>query len=322
MGIDTKTYIALSVVMFLEYAVWGAWAPVLAARLLGPLKMTGKQTGWIYATLPIACIISPLVAGWLADQYFDMKWILIVAHLVGAVLLFVAAKQSRFAPLLVVMFLYSLCFAATMPLVNAVLFRETSDGAVTTKVFIWAPVAWALVGWALTGWRVTRKSQGDGSDCLYFAAALSVLMALGCFLLDDQATAGHRKNPGGGSLRHARTDELPVVHSHQHGDRRFDAVLFPRLGTVHAGHGGFEPPCSGRPWHWPKLRRRPRRGSCLKHLTDDAGYKWTLTIGAACWLLLYAIYVLGTTARADYRVSAVAWPGVCVLHHCRTDVCE
>ncbi len=97
MGIDTKTYIALSVVMFLEYAVWGAWAPVLAARLLGPLKMTGKQTGWIYATLPIACIISPLVAGWLADQYVDMKWILIVAHLLGAVLLFVAAKQSRFA---------------------------------------------------------------------------------------------------------------------------------------------------------------------------------------------------------------------------------
>jgi len=31
--IDTKTYIALSVVMFLEYAVWGAWAPVLAAAV-------------------------------------------------------------------------------------------------------------------------------------------------------------------------------------------------------------------------------------------------------------------------------------------------
>ena len=80
MGIESKTYIALSVVMFLEYAVWGAWAPVLAARLLGPLKMTGKQTGWIYATLPIACIVSPLVAGWLGDQYVSIRWILIAAH--------------------------------------------------------------------------------------------------------------------------------------------------------------------------------------------------------------------------------------------------
>ena len=73
MGIENETYIALSIVMFLEFAVWGAWAPVLAARLLGPLKMTGKQTGWIYATLPIACIISPLVAGWLGDQYVEQS---------------------------------------------------------------------------------------------------------------------------------------------------------------------------------------------------------------------------------------------------------
>ena len=100
MNLDNQTYIALSVAMFFQFAVWGAWAPVLAARLLGPLKMTGKQTGWIYATLPIACIISPLVAGWLADMYIDMKWILIVCHFVGAVLLFVAAKQQKFAPLL------------------------------------------------------------------------------------------------------------------------------------------------------------------------------------------------------------------------------
>ena len=64
---EPKTYIALSAVMFLEYAIWGAWAPVLAARLLGPMKLSGKQTGWVYATLPIACIFMPLLAGWVAD---------------------------------------------------------------------------------------------------------------------------------------------------------------------------------------------------------------------------------------------------------------
>ena len=58
----------------------GAWAPVLAARLLGPLKMSGKQTGWVYTTLPLACIVSPLVAGQLADRYFDLKWLLAAAQ--------------------------------------------------------------------------------------------------------------------------------------------------------------------------------------------------------------------------------------------------
>ena len=104
MGIDTKTYIALSMVMFLEYAIWGAWAPVLAARLLGPLKMTGTQTGWIYATLPIACIFAPFAAGWAADQFVNAEWVLIGAHAVGAVLLFVAAQQRHFKPLMVIMF--------------------------------------------------------------------------------------------------------------------------------------------------------------------------------------------------------------------------
>ncbi len=64
---DVLLYIKLSAVMALEYAVWGAWMPVLAARLLGPLKFSGKQTGWIYATLPLACIVSPLISGQLAD---------------------------------------------------------------------------------------------------------------------------------------------------------------------------------------------------------------------------------------------------------------
>jgi MFS family permease len=70
---EWKLYFALSFVMFMEYAVWAAWMPVLAARLLGPLKMTGKQTGWIYATFPLACIFMPLVSGQLADKYVNTE---------------------------------------------------------------------------------------------------------------------------------------------------------------------------------------------------------------------------------------------------------
>jgi nucleoside transporter len=290
--IDTKTYIALSVVMFLEYAVWGAWAPVLAARLLGPLKMTGKQTGWIYATLPIACIVSPLVAGWIADQYWDMKWILIVCHLVGALLLFVAAQQNRFAPLLVVMFLYSLCYAATLPLVNAVLFRETSDGAVTSKVFLWAPVAWALVGWGLTGWRMSRKTQGDGRDCLYLAAALSVLMVAGCFLLGEKPLAA--------------TGKIPVLEALGMLSQ-MNFLVFILISLVVAGLMQFyflgsaqfmqDMGVSSRvvpaSMALAQIAQAAATWYLLQRLTGEAGYKWTLTIGAGCWFLLYAIYVLG-----------------------------
>ena len=70
---EWKLYFALSFAMFMEYAIWGAWMPVLAARLVGPLKMSGKQTGWIYATFPLACIFMPLVSGQLADKYINTE---------------------------------------------------------------------------------------------------------------------------------------------------------------------------------------------------------------------------------------------------------
>ncbi|MHB0960948.1 MAG: MFS transporter [Pirellulaceae bacterium] len=299
MGIDTKTYIALSVVMFLEYAIWGAWAPVLAARLLGPLKMTGKQTGWIYATLPIACIVSPLAAGWLGDQYVSNRWILIVAHFLGAVLLFLAARQNSFKPLFVVMLLYSLCYAATLPLVNAVLFAATagiSDSAVKLStqgnVFIWAPLAWALVGWALTGWRMSRRTPGDGSDCLVFAAALSIMMALGCFLLPDNVPA--------------RSGEIPIVEAFEMlGNLNF--LLFIVVSMVIAGLMQF--------YFLGTAQFLQDQGVSSKHVPASMAlaqiaqaaatffllgifltrfeFKWTLAIGAGCWFLLYVIYVIG-----------------------------
>jgi len=121
---DWSLYIKLSVMMFLEYAIWGAWAPVLAARLLGPLKMSGKQTGWIYATLPLACIISPLLAGQIADKWVNTERLLAVAHLIGAMLLYAAVRKNTFKSLFLVMLFYSLCYAATLPLVNALMFQK------------------------------------------------------------------------------------------------------------------------------------------------------------------------------------------------------
>ena len=174
-----QMYFLLSLMMFLEYAIWGAWAPVLAARLLGPLKFTGKQTAWIYTTIPLACIISPLIAGQLADKWLNTEWILVVTHLVGAALLFVAASRTTFKGLFVVMLFYSLCYAATLPLVNSLMFSHLTDAETQSPaIFIWAPVAWALVGYFLTGWRWKFRTGDKGRDCLYLAAILSLIMGV------------------------------------------------------------------------------------------------------------------------------------------------
>ena len=63
----------LGIMMFLQYAIWGAWAPVLSAYLLDDLGFSGTQTGLIFALLPLATVIAPFIGGQVADRYFSSE---------------------------------------------------------------------------------------------------------------------------------------------------------------------------------------------------------------------------------------------------------
>jgi len=292
---STTLYLQLSALMFMEYAVWAAWMPVLAARLLGPLQMTGKQTGWIYATLPLASMISPLFAGQLADKYVDTGYILAFCHGVGIVLLFLAARTKKFAPLFGVMLAYSMLYGATIPLVNSLMFSHLTDaGQQAAGIFIWAPVAWTLIGVMLTGWRNLRKAEGDGSDCLKFAALLSIIMTVVCLL----QPATPPKGGGAGS---------PILQAiGMMSDPHF--AVFIIVSLVVAGMMQFyflgtarfltDLGVSGK--NIPAIMGIAQAAQALATLFllgllfDEKvlGPKWTITIGAASWMVLYLIYVL------------------------------
>jgi len=45
--------IRLSLMMFLQYAIWGVWAPVLSEYLIHRVGFAGTQVGIIYSLLPL-----------------------------------------------------------------------------------------------------------------------------------------------------------------------------------------------------------------------------------------------------------------------------
>ncbi len=277
--------------MALEYAIWGAWMPVLAARLLGPLRFSGKQTGWIYATLPLACIISPLISGQIADKWLNAEWILAGAHLIGAVLLLIAAVQTRFAVLFVVMFLYSVFYAATLPLVNAVLFANVTDAAWQGKVFMWAPIAWAIAGYFLTGWRWTFKTAEKGRDCLFLAAALSIIMAAGCLALPSTPPAGAGGTPvlkAMTMLQNTNFLVFMIVSLVAGGLMQFYFLGSARF-MMDTGITGRNVPAA---MAIAQVVQAVATYYLLNKFIGLFGFKWTLTIGAAAWFLLYLVYVI------------------------------
>jgi len=177
-------YGQLSLMMFLQFAIWGAWAPVLAAYLLGDLKFSGKQTGWIYATLWLACIISPFLGGQIADRWISTEYFLAIVHLMGGVLLLIAATRRSFWGLFALMFIYSLLYAPTLALVNSLMLQHLTDAeAQAGGIRVWGTIGWIVAGLALTVWRTTRKGERKSSDCLMLAGILSLVLGLCAFLL-------------------------------------------------------------------------------------------------------------------------------------------
>jgi MFS family permease len=304
--VSWSLYISLSVMMFLEYAVWGAWMPVMAPRLLGPLKMTGKQCGWIFATLPIACIVSPLIAGQLADRWLNTEWILATSHLVGAVLLFLAAKQTRFVPMFVVMLAYSFCYAATMPLVNSLMFAQLANAVppkevsgAAAKIFIMAPIAWALIGYLLTGWRQLTKTEGGAADGFVFGGLLSVVMGVCCVFLPATPPTGTGEGV-------PMLQALSLLGG-------FDFMLFIVISLVLSGMMQFYFMGTGQFMQDIGISGKNVSGAMgmaqaaqaiatlfalgvlldvLDQLAPGHKYKWILVIGAASWLLMYVVYVV------------------------------
>ncbi len=116
----------LSVMMFLQYFVWGSWAVSAGGYMGDVLRFAGGQISWIYATTAIGAMVSPLFVGYFADRLFSTERILAFLHFVGGGLLIAAASQTEFTRLMTVMLAYAACFMPTLALTNSISFQNIS----------------------------------------------------------------------------------------------------------------------------------------------------------------------------------------------------
>jgi nucleoside transporter len=179
--------VQLGLMMFLQYAIWGAWAPVLSSYMLNDLGFSGSQVGWIYALLPLATIVAPLIGGQVADRWFASEKVIAFLQLGGGVLLLLAARITDFGTLAVVMLFYCLLYAPTLALTNSVAMINMED---SEKEFgairVWGTLGWIAAGLMLTGWRWSGESgslPAMQGDMLFLAGLLSLAMGLQAFLL-------------------------------------------------------------------------------------------------------------------------------------------
>src|SRR5690554_4655206 len=85
----------LSLMMFLEFFVWGSWFVTLGTFLGNNLGAAGTQVAAAFSTQSFGAIIAPFIIGLIADKYFNAEKILGVLHLLGAGLMFLMFQIGR-----------------------------------------------------------------------------------------------------------------------------------------------------------------------------------------------------------------------------------
>ena len=81
-----KTIITLSIMMFLQYYIWGSWYVTMGTFMTEFLKSTGIQIGAVYSALAIATMISPFFIGMVADRFFAAQRLMGILHILGGLI--------------------------------------------------------------------------------------------------------------------------------------------------------------------------------------------------------------------------------------------
>lgn len=197
----------LSIMMFLQYAVWGIWLPILGQYLEASpekhgLGFSGLQIGMILGLAgSIGAMTSPFIAGQFADRYFSTEKFLAVLLFIGGIIKWITAGQTTYGAWLVLSIAYSVVYMPTIALTNSLSFAHLKDpDREFPLVRVWGTIGWILAGWIFSiAWLqkdigftkfppfIGGPDRDDVTqrfaDALRFSGVLSIAYGLFAFML-------------------------------------------------------------------------------------------------------------------------------------------
>ena len=150
----------LSIMMFLNFFIWGAWFVTLGNFLPNNLNASGGEIGSVFSTQSWGAIIAPFIIGLIADRYINAEKILGLLHIIGAGLMyqmFTATDIAVFYPYVLV---YMIVYMPTLALVNSVSFNQMQN---PEKEFSGIRV-WGTLGWIAAGLLISYLFHWDSAE--------------------------------------------------------------------------------------------------------------------------------------------------------------
>ncbi|MDG1058864.1 MAG: nucleoside permease [Flavobacteriaceae bacterium] len=183
----TKIKFQLSLMMFLQFFIWGGWFVTLGTFLGNNLGASGAETGMAFSTQSWGAIIAPFFIGLIADRYFNAEKILGVLHLIGAGLMYFMSQATSFEAFYPLVFAYMVAYMPTLALVNSVSFFQMKDPAKEFSIIrVFGTIGWIIAGLLISyfQWDSTESiSQGALSNTFTMVAVASLILGLISFTL-------------------------------------------------------------------------------------------------------------------------------------------
>ena len=309
----------LSLMMFLQFFIWGAWFVTMGTFMASNLNASGEQTGLAFATQSWGAIIAPFVIGLIADRYFAAEKILGLLHLAGAILLFAAFRSSDFTTFYPLIFAYMLAYMPTLALVNAISFRQMQEpSAEFPAVRMWGTIGWIVAGLAISYLFHWDSAEGIAAGRLQntfaLAAGASLLLGVYAFTLPATPPLGSGESSGLRTLLGA--DALALLKERNFAVFFICAILiciplafYYQNANLFLAEAGVANPTG-------KMTIGQVSEALfillLPYFIRRFGFKGTLLAGMAAWSIRYGLFAYGDAGERLYMLLlGIALHGIC-----------
>lgn len=303
--------VKLSVMMFLEFFIWGAWLPKIFGYL-DTLKFDALEQGLILNAFAVSSLVAMFFSTQFADRTFAAEKFLAFSQLVGGLAILGLTWVDTFWPFFLLMLTHCLFYVPTISITNSIAFANLQD---PQKEF--GPVRlWGTIGWIAASWPFVFILEGDlaesGVRYTYFVAGVASLLLAGFSLSlphtpPRPVTAGAEKFAWLESMKLLRIPFVMVLFIVTFIDAAVHTCYFIWTDS-YLRHIGI-----AANWVMPvmsigqvaEIATMAVLGYCLKSL----GWRYTMTLGILGHTIRFALFALAPYPAVAVMVNMLH--GVC-----------
>ena len=314
------TKIQLSLMMFLQFFIWGGWFVTLGTFLGNNLSATGGQIAMAFSTQSWGAIIAPVFIGLIADRYFNAEKILGVLHLLGSGLLFLMSQTNDFTVFYIYVFSYMVLYMPTLALVNSVSFNQMKDTALEFPLIrTFGTIGWIISGLVISyvfGWDAQESIVSGALSNTFKMVALASLV-LGIFSFKLPKTPPFREARKSFSLKSALGwDALKLLK-----ERNFLLFFIASISICIPLAFYYQ---QANPFLVELGMDNPTAKMSLGQVSEVLfmlllpiffvrfGFKNTILVGMMAWVIRYLLFAYGDVGEKTFMlISGILLHGIC-----------